>query len=127
MEINFELFEEGQLDYSGRDVHVTINKTGKIFLNKRALEALGDPDSVALMYDPRRSIIGIQSVPPSRRSAFRLQRKFTKSNGRVVSAMNFCRHYSIRPDETLAFGSPTVNKDGIMILDLNDVRSVTRK
>jgi hypothetical protein len=43
MEINFELFEEGQLDYSGRDVHVTINPTGKIFLNKRALERWATP------------------------------------------------------------------------------------
>ena len=125
MEINFELFEEGQQDYSGRDVHVTINPTGKIFLNRRALAALGDPDSVALMYDTKRSIIGIQPVPPSRPHAFRLQKKFGR--GRTLSAKNFCRHYSIRPEETLAFGSPTVNKDGIMILDLNDVRSVTRK
>jgi hypothetical protein len=89
MDLNLELFEEGSADYSGKEVHVTINQRGNIFFNRRALEALGNPDSVALMYDRRRSIIGIQPVPPSRQCAFPLQRKFPKGHGRKVSAKNF--------------------------------------
>lgn len=30
------------------------------------------------------------------------------------------------PSETLAFLSPEINKDGILILNLNDVRSVKK-
>ena len=44
----------------------------------------------------------------------------------MVHAKNFCRHYAINPTETLAFLSPEVNKDGILVLDLNDVRSVKK-
>jgi hypothetical protein len=38
--------------------------------------------------------------------------------------MNFFRRYGIRPTETMAFISPEINKDGILILNLNEVRSV---
>jgi hypothetical protein len=45
----------------------------------------------------------------------------------MVSANNFCsRHSSILPDKTLAVAAPDVNKDGILVLDLNEVRSVRK-
>jgi len=40
--------------------------------------------------------------------------------------MNFFRTCGIRPTETLAFTSPDINKDGILILNLNEVRSVKK-
>jgi hypothetical protein len=126
MELDLEVFEEGGGNSSGKDIHVTLNARRSMFLNARALAAIGDPDSVALSYDRRRSIIGIQAVPPSRKSAFRLQRK-SSGNGRTLAVGNFCRRFSIRPDQTYAFNSPSVNKDGILLLDLNNIRSVRRK
>jgi hypothetical protein len=41
-------------------------------------------------------------------------------------ANNFYKHYGIRTDETLAFLSPRVNRDGILVLNLNEVRSIRR-
>jgi glutamyl-tRNA synthetase len=40
--------------------------------------------------------------------------------------MNFCRHYKITPNETLAFISPTINKDGILMLSLSEMLSARR-
>ena len=127
MTVDFEIFEAGPVVKDTDRVHVTINKLGHIFLNRRMLEALGEPDAVTLMYDRRRSIIGVMPSPLHRSHAFPLRRKDRKtSRGRMVHANNFCKHYSIRPTETLAFLSPVVNKDGILVLDLNDVRSVKK-
>jgi hypothetical protein len=44
--------------------------------------------------------------------------------GRMIYAMNFFRKYQIRPTETMAFTSPDINKAGILILNINEVRSV---
>jgi hypothetical protein len=49
------------------------------------------------------------------------------SRGREVSAKNFCSRHSILPDETLAFTDAKINNDGILILDLNDVRSARKQ
>ena len=101
-------------------------KNGRIFLNRPALATLGDPDSVALWYDKQQMIIRVQAVPPSRHYALRLQRSTRNGKGRTISATKFCRHHKIFPEETLAFLSPEINKDNILILDLNEVRSVKK-
>ncbi|MGH9946035.1 MAG: hypothetical protein ACRD6X_02420 [Pyrinomonadaceae bacterium] len=125
MNVDFEIFEAGPIQKSTDRVHATISKLGHIFLNRRTLEALDQPDAVTLMYDRRRSIIGVMSSTLQRPNAYPLKRKDAKtSRGRMVYAMNFCKHYDINPTETLAFLSPEINKDGILILNLNDVRSV---
>jgi len=127
MTVDCEIFEAGPVVKDTERVHVTINKRGHIFLNRRVLEALGEPDAVTLMYDRRRSIIGVMPSPLHRSHAYPLRRKDRQtSRGRMVHANNFCKHYSIRPAETLVFLSPEVSKDGILVLDLNDVRSVKK-
>src|SRR5262245_50054377 len=127
MNVNFEIFEAGPEVQTAEQVHVTINKFGHFFLNRHALHALGSPDAVTLMFDSRRQIIGIIPSARPRTTSYPLKRKDPRSsNGRCINAMNFCKHYSIRPTETLAFTSPEVNKDGILVLNLHDVRSVKR-
>ena len=48
MELQFIEFEQGPREQTTDRIHVTITRRGEIFLNRRALEALGEPDSVAL-------------------------------------------------------------------------------
>jgi hypothetical protein len=125
VDFNFELYEDGQVERSRDRVHVTLNKECRIFFNARALEALGGPDGVALMYDVRRKAIGVM---PSlnRKHAYRLRVKDPRTRGRVITARNFCRHYEIKPEETLEFPEASVNKDGILVLDLHTVKKARR-
>ena len=122
----FQFWEPGQVVRTKEIVHVTLNKELKFFFNARALEALGDPDGVSLMYDPKRQVIGVLPSSLSRPHTFRLGKKGNHVSGRTITAGNFCRHHGIRPDATLAFRSASVNKDGVMILDLQDVRTARR-
>lgn len=127
MERNWEFFEQGPVEQHSQRIHVTINKRGNFFLNRRAVEALGEPELVALMYDRRRSTIGIAPAPPGRHNAFRLKRKeLLRSGGRVLYASNFCRFYAIQPDETLTFTAAEIDKQGVLVLDLNEVKSVRK-
>ena len=59
-------------------------------------------------------------------TAFIYGRFCKTSRGRMVYANNFCKHYGINPTEPLAFLSPKVNKDGILINDLKEVQSVRK-
>jgi len=124
MEANFELFEEGQVVGTRGRVHVTLNKECKLFFNATAVEALGGPDGVALFFDKRKKIIGVMPTALNRSHAFRLRQQFRGSRSRVITMRNFCRRYDLKPTETLAFPNASINKDGIMVLDLQDVRVV---
>lgn len=127
MERQWEEFAHGPVVQNSERIHATINRRGNLFLNRLAVEALGEPDSVVLMYDRRRSTIGITRAPSSRQNAFRLKRKERNRNGsRMLYAANFCRFYSISPEETLAFTAPEIDKNGVLILDLNEVKSVRK-
>ncbi len=57
MDWNWEEFEHGPVVKQGERIHVTLNKRGSFFLNRRAIEALGEPDHIVLMFDRRRSTI----------------------------------------------------------------------
>lgn len=125
MDVDLELYEEGPVHDSGKHPHVTIRKNGQIFLNRKALEKLGPPDAVALLYDAKRRIIGIQPTPPNRKHAFRLRRS-GRSLARQIAAVGFLRHHKILPTEALGFLDPKLNRDGVLLLDLNETYAVTR-
>jgi hypothetical protein len=72
----------------------SINQEGKIFFNKHAVAALGTPDGVTLMYDNRRSTIGVKATPLNRQSAYRLRKKQKSSGGLIISAKKFLQALS---------------------------------
>ena len=122
----FQFWEPGQVVRTREIVHVTLNKDCQLYFNARALEALGEPDGVSLMYDPKRQVIGVLPSALNRSHTYRLRKKQRDLSGRTISAKNFCKFHNIQPGETVAFRSARINKDGVMILDLQDVRTPKR-
>jgi hypothetical protein len=121
MELKFEIYEDGPVHDAGRRGHVTIRASGQIFLNRIVVEKLGAPDAVALMYDSRNRVIGIRPTRPGQKHAFRLRRSYTgRSHGRQIAAIPFLRHHKILPAEAIGFLAPTVNRDGILLLNLKE-------
>ena len=140
MELDFELFEEGQRGRTRDRVHVTLHKTKHLYFSGKAVEALGftprgdapagapgRPDGVALLFDKRRQIIGVMPSALNRKHTYELRTKKNMGKGRLISAKNFCERYGINPPETVAFPQAEVNRDGILLLDLQKALSVGRK
>jgi hypothetical protein len=125
MEYNFAEFEEGPREAAGSSVNVTVNNRGYFFLNGKALLEMGEPDAVVLMYDAKERVIGMQRAPIGRKSSYLLKRKAKNTAGRIVYAVNFCRHHDITPKCTLRFTAPEV-KNGVLILDLKETERVTK-
>ena len=128
MERQWEEFENGRVVSLSERIHVTINKRGSIYLNRRALEAIGEPERVVLLFDRRRSTIGVRPAPDDQLNAYRLGRKDKKSAGsRVIYATNFFKQYHIKPDGTFAFTSTEVDQNGILVLELSRLIPTRRK
>jgi hypothetical protein len=125
-DLNWENFEDGPFIRTRERIHVTITRNCRIYFNKKAWEALGGPDGVALMYDSREKLIGVRASQPNRRETFRLRKKNNRETGWTINAMNFCRRYKIQSSETLAFTNVQSIDGPIIVLDLNDVHSVSK-
>ena len=139
MNLDLELFEEGEVGRSRDRVHVTLSGDGHIYFSGRAVEALftprgdapaGAPDGpkcVALLFDRRHKVIGVMPSAPDRKHSYRLRTKRGMGAGRVIGAKNFCAHYEIKPAETVWFPKAFVNKDGVLLLELHEAASGGRK
>ena len=127
MNVDFEIFEAGPVVQATDRPHVTINTRVHIFLNRYAIGAIGNPDAVTLMFDRRRKIIGIMPSERRHKRSFPLRNKnAVPTRGQMIHAKNFCNEYGIHVSETLAFTSPEVNHNGILVLSLHEVRSAKK-
>ena len=125
---NWEEFEPGLRNKTSAEIYVSLSKSGSFYLNAKAVEALGTPEFVVMLYDRSRRRIGLKAAPPSKRNGFLLSNKQTgRSHGRVIYAADFCQTYKIRPKRTHMFVSPVVEKDGILMLRLELMRPVNKE
>ena len=139
MDMNFELYEEGPAEWTRERVHVTLSKDFHLFFNRWAVEALSTPrgdapagapggrcEGVALLFDRRRQVIGVMPASLGKKHVYRLRQKRGMGEARVISVRGFCRKFGIKPAETVAFTAAAVNRDGILMLDLQKVTTVGR-
>jgi hypothetical protein len=98
---------------------VTINHKRVILLNKAAYEAIGRPPAVELCFDRKYSVIGLRPLrdPKSIKNAFPLNPKRPGSYW-TITAASFCRHFDIRIEGTQLFTEPTLDRNGVLELDL---------
>ena len=106
-------------------MHVTLSKDMDFYINKVALDALGDPEAVRYFFDVGRSWIGIRKESPEVEQAFPLRKK-VKGQGGLVRAAQFCSRYGIRLEDSIAFQDVRIDADGMLILDLKTARRIRR-
>lgn len=114
-------------DQDAAKIRATINRRGNIYLNERAMKAIGEPEVVVLMYDTYHQAIGIKASTVDKLNAVRPKKKDGKVGGRILYAANFCREFSIKPRGTMAFVRAEVDNDGVLILGMRDTMPVGRK
>ena len=59
----FEVFKKRMVPLV-KQPYVTIQKRGTMSFNKSAHMALGEPETVELLYDPNERIIGVRAIDP---------------------------------------------------------------
>ena len=91
-------FESGPAEQNAERIHATINRRGNIYLNERAIKAMGEPEVVVLMYDSYHQTIGEKASTLDKLNAFRPKKKDKRVGGRILYAANFCREFRIKPN-----------------------------
>ncbi len=104
------------------ELRVTLDRKGTLMIGARAVERLGRPDHVVLLFDRFNSLIGVK---PSNRHAPNAYPLIQKINGRhrVVRANRFCRHYGIQFERLRAFVTAKVDENGVLVLDLKETKA----
>ena len=107
--------------------HVTLTKHKDMYLNAKAVEALGTPEAIRFFFDVSRSLIGIRQESPDVEQAFtlHLDEKKSGTTGKIHAGI-FCNFFGVNPEYTITFHDIRVDGDGIMILDLKTATRVRR-
>lgn len=106
-------------------VHVTIDKTGKIFLNAKAHRMMGRPQAVYLYFNRVKDLMILEPAQVGGATA-----AFTLKDGghgsRMVYAKPFCKHFNIRVEGTQRFIEPEADAAGRLFLKLSETVNVAR-
>jgi hypothetical protein len=120
-------YDKEPREQDSNKIRATINRRGTIYLNERAIKAMGEPEVVVLMYDSYHQTIGVKASTIDKRNAFRPKKKDDRVGGKILYAANFCREFSIKPRGTLAFVRAEVDNEGVLILGMRDTMPAGKK
>ena len=119
----YEKFAGGPNQPNRDRIHITINKTGLIYINGNGHRMMGRPEAVQLFFNKAKDKIAIKPAHARLADVFPLKEK----NGYyLIHSSPFCRHYGIRLNTTEKFVHPDIDDEGILHLDLSDTITVKR-
>src|SRR5918995_6601592 len=102
---------------SRTDPFVTVQKRGLFSMNQAALELLGKPEALELLFDPDERIIGFRGVDKDKRYAVPV-RKQARSNSYLVGGQAFTKYFGIDTEVSRKFKAKMV--DDVLAVDLRE-------
>lgn len=118
----WEKFRGGPVAASRDRLHVTMNRSGRIYMNANTHRLLGRPTSVYLYFNRAKDSIALAPAPSPRvPEVFPVTGNRT---GHIVQAASFCRHFGIKLDKTARFASADITEKGILVLNLSSTVTV---
>jgi hypothetical protein len=101
-----------------RQPFVTIQKKGVISLNRAAFEALGNPESVELLYDPDARLVALRKVDSFVEHAYQVRAPVENHATWLISGAAFVAYYEI--DASVSVRRAARQDGDLLIVDLND-------
>lgn len=123
---DWQAFDGVAAKYRRTKMHVTLAASKDFYLNRIALEALGEPEAVRYFFDVGRSWIGIKKESADCEQAFPVRKKANGQGGGLVRAGHFCNRYGLLLESSISFQEIRIDADGMLILDLKTVRRIRR-
>ncbi len=111
----FEVFDK-RAATATKSPMATIQKRGMFSINRAAYQALGEPESVELLYDPEEKLIGFRPVSPTSPRAFPVRAQGANDSTFMIAGRAFTQNYGL--DTEVARRYAVEMKDGILVLDL---------
>ena len=122
MSDEWEEFSLGPRSREGKPT-ISLSPRAELSLNRTAIELMGNPISVVMLFDRARSRIGLRPSLSDVPNAYRLKHRRDGKRSRpcIVHLKAFCNTYSIRPRRTIRFADPRT-ENGVLVLDLPSMR-----
>lgn len=115
-EFEFEVFDKRATAFVKRP-EVTIQSKGTLSINASAQKLMGDPETVELLYDRTRRVVGLRPVDSVTPHAYPI-RKVGTGTTFVISGRAFFQYYGIATESPVRRDAKFVN--GVLVIDLND-------
>ncbi len=96
--------------------YVAIHKRGTISLNRSAVEALGEPQAIQLLFNRAKQIIAFRPTDPKTDSAYPLRRQ-QQSNSWLIAGQAFLNFYDIDHSTTRRYIGEF--RDNMLRIDLS--------
>lgn len=121
----FQMFEQKKVS-SKRNPTITILKSGNFNINRVAYEMyFQNFKGLIFFYDEKAKKIGFK--PSNEAAAYVYSIRSNKSGGAMVSGLAFLGHHEIPHEDTRAFGCAKQEKDGLIVISLDDKQAKPRK
>ncbi len=98
--------------------YVSMNPKGYIVMNRKAHDALKNPEMVHLFFDTANNQIGVRAADARSHDVFRVAKQ-GRHGGCLIRAYRLLQEFNIDVPETVRFHGAAIDKDGILVLDLN--------
>ena len=88
---------------------------------------MGSPDGYLLLFDRANRTIGLKAARLGvEKNAYRVSQKKSASNkNRTIFVRPLCVEFGIAVEKTVVFQNLEIDRDGVLILDLNNVNTIT--
>jgi len=115
--VSFEVFDK-RAATATKNPMVTVQRGGNFSLNRAAYQAMGEPETVELLFDRENRFIGFRPVPSTSARGFpvRPQGKASPTTF-MIAGHAFAKHYEIDASTARRYGVQM--QDDILVLDLN--------
>jgi len=113
--MSFEVFTKQTAALSGQP-YISVQRKGILSLNQAAYVALGEPVAVELLYDRKRSLLGLRAADPDVEHS-QAVRPTSNDSAHVVTATRFTKHYGISTDVGRRW--PAEMEGGVLFIDIS--------
>ena len=114
-------FDENGYEERRNSPRVLLTKQKLFRLNRRAMDLLGGPNRVKLLFDVAQNRIGIRAESDQVKNAFPIRRRNNTKSAMIHGSL-FCNRFGIKPESTLEFDGVRLDPDGILILDVSTAK-----
>jgi len=98
-------------------LRVSMNKEGKIVINRAGYKMLGSPKAFKLLFDKVNSRIGLRPTAPGLSNAYPAL-KSNRFGAKMVRAFRLMREHRVILPKTVEFPDACVDDTGMLVLDL---------
>jgi hypothetical protein len=101
--------------------HVSLNKKGAFHIGQRTHERLGSPTHYLIKLDEANNMLALEPATHETKNAYPA-RGFRDRGSKVVRAFRLITEWNIKPQDTIEFVKPRIDPDGVLILNMRNIR-----